>query len=172
MHESVMEWVGARVQSPQHRDAKPVLEIGSYNVNGSVRDLFSPLVSYVGVDVIEGPGVDMVVPSRARLPFHDDHFGLVVSTECLEHAEWPWQVVYEMGRVARSGAPIFITARGWRCTDLSTGEVICFGYHNPPDRWRFSGDAMAAMAEAAGLVVDEVTPDPQVAGWFLAASKP
>ena len=37
-----------------------VLEIGSYDVNGTVRKLFAAAGHYVGVDLVEGPGVDVV----------------------------------------------------------------------------------------------------------------
>jgi hypothetical protein len=36
-----------------------VLEVGSLNINGTVRDFFDAK-EYVGVDLIEGPGVDRV----------------------------------------------------------------------------------------------------------------
>jgi hypothetical protein len=37
-----------------------VLEIGSYDVNGSLRSLFAKAGEYTGVDLKEGPGVDLV----------------------------------------------------------------------------------------------------------------
>jgi hypothetical protein len=43
-----------------------VLEMGSYNVNGSVRDMFALAGRYVGVDLVEGPGVDLVGFGHAR----------------------------------------------------------------------------------------------------------
>jgi len=36
-----------------------VLEIGACDVNGSVRGLFQAAANYVGVDLQEGPGVDL-----------------------------------------------------------------------------------------------------------------
>lgn len=36
-------------------DALRVLEIGSYDVNGSVREIFGGCSEYVGVDLREGP---------------------------------------------------------------------------------------------------------------------
>jgi hypothetical protein len=41
-------------------DGASVLEIGSYYVNGSVRKVFVSAGRYVGVDLIEGSGVDVV----------------------------------------------------------------------------------------------------------------
>ena len=41
------------------KDNIKVLEIGSYNVNGSIRAFF-PNANYTGVDLCDGPGVDIV----------------------------------------------------------------------------------------------------------------
>src|SRR6478672_10719054 len=52
--------------------AKPlrVVDIGSYDVNGSYRTLFgNPAWSYQGVDLEAGPGVDIVLKSPYCLPF-------------------------------------------------------------------------------------------------------
>lgn len=61
-----------------------VLEIGSYDVNGSVRPLFPSAIAYHGIDVVDGPGVDEVADAadwRAARTFD-----VVVTTEVLEHA--------------------------------------------------------------------------------------
>ena len=48
-----------------------ILEIGSYDVNGSIRNFF-PDSNYVGVDLTEGPGVDLVIVSAfARFAAQD-----------------------------------------------------------------------------------------------------
>lgn len=60
-----------------------VIEIGSLDINGSIRDLFSG-ETYVGVDVGSGKGVDLVA-NGAELDFADDSFDVAVSAECFEH---------------------------------------------------------------------------------------
>ena len=45
-------------------DAKKVLEVGSQNINGSVRDFFLIADEYVGVDIGEGKEVDYVIPGE------------------------------------------------------------------------------------------------------------
>ena len=37
-----------------------ILDVGSYDVGGSIRDLFNKN-DYTGVDIIEGPNVDFVI---------------------------------------------------------------------------------------------------------------
>ena len=59
-----------------------VLECGSYNVNGSVRDLFTAR-EYVGLDWRPGPGVDVVSLVHEYQPGR--MFDTVISTEMLEH---------------------------------------------------------------------------------------
>jgi hypothetical protein len=62
-----------------------VLEVGSRDVNGSVRDLFG-ICDYVGVDATEGPGVNVVTLAHEYdgRP-HYRQFDTVISCECFEH---------------------------------------------------------------------------------------
>ena len=62
-----------------------VLDIGSLDINGNNRYLFNNF-SYTGVDIGEGPNVDVV--SRGH-EFKDSlPFDIVVSSECFEHDEF------------------------------------------------------------------------------------
>jgi hypothetical protein len=64
-----------------------VLEIGSLDINGTIRDFFEPS-EYVGVDVGPGPGVDVVAQGE-DLDYRDNSFDVAVSAECFEHnPEW------------------------------------------------------------------------------------
>jgi hypothetical protein len=62
-----------------------VIEVGSYNVNGSVRPLLKDVKRYIGIDARPGPDVDYV----ARVQNVTSDFGevadLVLSCEALEH---------------------------------------------------------------------------------------
>ena len=53
-----------------------ILEIGSYDVNGTIRNLFAS-ENYVGVDLVEGPGVDVVAGGQS-VDFDDSSFDLVL----------------------------------------------------------------------------------------------
>ena len=68
-----------------------VLEVGSLNINGTVRDFFTNC-QYVGVDVGSGPGVDVVAHGE-NLTYKDDSFDVAVSAECFEHNP-QWQATF------------------------------------------------------------------------------
>lgn len=175
-----MDWTAQHVARLGAQRIGDVLEVGSYDVNGTVRPLFAGASEYIGLDVVPGPGVDLVYDGLT-LPFAPATWDVVVSTEMLEHCTRPWRIVAEMARVLRPGGTLLLTARGWVITKLMAGageggvdigEVACFAYHNPPDLWRYSGAALRELALDAGLDVYDVAQDGLVAGWFLAARKP
>ena len=60
-----------------------VLEVGSLDINGSIRDFFNAN-DYIGVDVGPGKGVDLVSKGE-DLTFPDGTFDVAVSAECFEH---------------------------------------------------------------------------------------
>jgi SAM-dependent methyltransferase len=81
MHDAVTDFVG------RHADTNGrVLEIGSRNINGSVRHLFADAATYVGVDPVDGPDVD-IVGDGATIEVLFDSFDVVVCTEVLEHVD-------------------------------------------------------------------------------------
>lgn len=157
MHESVLRWVEARVRNLGIAEAK-VLELGSLIVNGSARELFSG--EYVGLDLIEGEGVDVVADAH-RLPFPVDSFDVVLCTEMVEHDSAFWLTMFEAGRVLCPGGHLLLTTRG-------NG----FRYHGFPfDYWRFTADGMRELLLMAQTTVVEITEDSQYPGWFAHGRK-
>ena len=155
MHESVMAYVGEMLAAHPLPPLATVLEVGSYDENGSVRSLFAAALSYLGVDMRDGPGVDKVAEA-ADLPCLDATFDAVVSTEMLEHDRTFWLSMAEMGRVLRPGGLLIITARG-------NG----FGLHAyPDDYYRFMPSSFAVLLDLAGCDVLDVREDPQAHGMF------
>jgi SAM-dependent methyltransferase len=65
-------------------ETQRVLEIGSYDVNGTIRDIVGAVKEYIGVDLIDGPGVDLVAFGH-ELEFKSESFDLTLSAECFEH---------------------------------------------------------------------------------------
>lgn len=158
MHESVMTWVGEKVDA-YALAWRAVLECGSRNVNGSVRGLFRG--PYVGIDMEEGVGVD-VVASASSIPFSAGFFEVVVCTEMLEHDPAPWLSLPEMSRVLVPRGLLLLTTRG-----------IGFELHEwPSDYWRFTPAGVSVLLALAGLEEVEVVDDPEVSGVFALARKP
>jgi SAM-dependent methyltransferase len=107
-----------------------ILDVGSQDLNGSLRTCAPPGATYVGVDVTPGPGVDVTLGDPHKLPFQDGRFDLIVSTSCLEHDPMFWLTFLEMARVTKPGGYIYINVP-------SNGQ-----YHRfPTDNWRFYPDA-------------------------------
>ena len=68
---------------PDAFSGKDVLEIGSLDINGSVRQFFESC-NYIGCDLDVGKGVDIVSPGH-MLDYSDNHFHTAISCECFEH---------------------------------------------------------------------------------------
>lgn len=94
-----------------------VLDCGSLNVNGTIRDLFIDPVEYVGIDIVGGPDVD-IVASVAE--FKDNHFGhdgtqpfeVIVSGEMLEHDEFWKEDIQRMIDMLKSGGLLAVSCAG------------------------------------------------------------
>lgn len=92
---------------PGYFSNSKVLEIGSCDINGSIRSLFG-FCEYIGVDICEGPSVDLVKRGE-ELDFPSCHFDMVVSCQCFEHnIYWP-ATLANMIRMLRPGGLCIIT---------------------------------------------------------------
>jgi SAM-dependent methyltransferase len=108
-----------------------VLDVGSLDVNGTYRELFS---DYTGSDVVKGANVDVLQPSQYVIPFPDRDFDHVISGQMLEHCDNPFKVVAEMVRVLKKGGTLTVVVP-WK-----------MDYHPyPVDCWRFSPDAFVRL---------------------------
>lgn len=161
-HTSVLAWVGSL--PADLFTGKTVCEVGSYDVNGTVRPIIGAHgpASYLGVDIAEGPGVDLVANVGDLPGRFPDGFDVVVTTEMLEHVE-DWRAACEaLVRLVAPGGSLVITTR-------SPG----FPYHPYPiDCWRYPPPLMRQILESAGLRVSVCIDDWEQAGVFAIASKP
>lgn len=85
-----------------------VLEVGSYDVNGTVRGLFPDAARYVGVDLEEGSGVDRVAYGH-QVTDPDGSFDVAVSGECFEHDPHWRETFTNMVRLTRPGGVVAFT---------------------------------------------------------------
>ena len=84
-----------------------VLEVGSLDINGSVRELFTRC-DYTGVDLQLGPGVDLACQGQL-VGFSSGHFDTVISAECLEHNPYWRETLANMLRMTRPGGLVLMS---------------------------------------------------------------
>jgi SAM-dependent methyltransferase len=123
-----------------------ILDIGSMDVNGTLRDVCPPGATYLGIDLAEGKGVDQVLRDPYSYPFPDRSFDMVVSTSCFEHDRMFWLTFLEAARVLSDRGFLYINAP-------ATGS-----YHGyPHDHWRFYPDAGIALEEWGRRMLQPIT---------------
>ena len=121
-------------------DNLSVLDVGSMDVNGS----FAPLVDrkgwmYTGLDLEEGPGVDIVTDNPFSYPFDDDTFDVVISGSTMEHVTAIWLWIPELVRVLKPGGTLCIHTH-WKFQE----------HRYPVDCWRIMPDGMEFLFNEAG----------------------
>lgn len=115
-----------------------VVEIGSYDANGSLKSLVPSNFNYVGVDFCEGKGVDIVLTDPYVLPFENESVDIVLSSSVFEHSEFFWVVFLEIMRVLKPTGLFYLNAP-------SNGPF----HKYPVDCWRFYPDSGNALAKWA-----------------------
>jgi len=124
----------AYVDSFPAKDHLKIIEIGSQDVNGSIRPAAPPEATYIGVDFVQAKGVDIVLEDPYSLPFADNEADIVLSSSCLEHSEMFWLSFLEMLRILKPSGLLYINAP-------SNGLI----HRYPVDCWRFYPDSGHAL---------------------------
>jgi SAM-dependent methyltransferase len=96
-----------RQKFPQAFKTNSVLEVGSLNINGTVRD-FIIANKYIGIDVGAGRDVDVVCEGH-RYDDPDDSFDTVISCECFEHNPHWKETFSNMHRLCKSSGYVIMT---------------------------------------------------------------
>lgn len=123
-------------------DTTKVVEIGSQDVNGSLRQVCPPEFNYIGVDFQAAKGVDIVLSNPYELPFASHSIDIVVSSSCFEHSEMFWLVFLEVLRVLKPKGLFYLNAP-------SSGSF----HRYPVDCWHFypdSGKALVSWGRKSG----------------------
>ena len=103
MHEAVRDYV--RKHLPAQYTS--VLEVGSRDINGGVRDLLDPEAVYVGVDNQPGVGVDVVANfADYECPHPVD---VVLCLEVLEHAPNWREIIASAAKNLKDGGTLILT---------------------------------------------------------------
>lgn len=125
-----------------------VLDVGSYCVNGSYKELFNGMsVDYVGLDISAGPNVDVVVKDAYCWDeIRDESFDFVISGNAFEHIEFPWLTMEQIYKKLKPGGFICILA------------PFCLSEHRyPVDCYRYYPDGFKALAKWAKFTVVDAT---------------
>ena len=138
MTPAIQQWVEKHVASGVIPSAGPTLEVGSRDVNGTVRQFFNS-AAYMGIDMEAGPGVDRVmnlhrIPLERMLAGGDGRFAkpfrTVVCLEVLEHDPSPIKAVGILRDLLMTDGVLVLSSP-------TTG----FPEHrHPKDYWRFMKD--------------------------------
>lgn len=84
-----------------------VIEMGSLNINGSVRTHFENCI-HIGVDVAPGPCVDVVCLGH-EYDMPNNSFDVAISCECFEHDPHHLKTFANMLRLVKAGGLIIFT---------------------------------------------------------------
>ena len=118
------------------RKPRKIVEIGSQDVNGSLKSVFHKKHDYVGLDFVEGKGVDLVIDDPYSLPLQSGSADVVLCSSVFEHSSMFWLLFEECMRVLKLGGLLYLNVP-------SNGMV----HRYPVDAWRFFPDAGLALEE-------------------------
>ena len=114
-----------------------ILDVGSYDVNGSYKDLFNnPNWEYTGLDIEKGPNVDIVEKGLYNFGLDKESYDVIISGNCLEHVQAPWLWIKEIEKI--------IKKKGLICIIVPYNIAI---HRFPLDCWRILPDGMKYLLE-------------------------
>lgn len=120
--------------------AGAVLEIGARARSAITRRHRIPArLTYVGMDILDGPNVDVVGDAHALSAlFPGQRFVAAFSTSVFEHLAMPWKVALELNRILEPGGVVYTsTHQTWP------------PHEEPWDFWRFSQHSWRTLFNAA-----------------------
>lgn len=116
---------------------EPIYEFGSFRVAGqeefaNLRPFF-PGKKYVGTDLREGTGVDVVLDVH-NIDLPSGSVGTVLCLDTLEHVEYPRKAIDELNRILKPNGTLVISSS------------MNFPIHDfPYDFWRFTPDGFKSL---------------------------
>jgi SAM-dependent methyltransferase len=111
-----------------------IVEIGSLDVNGSLKEFVKKDNKYIGVDFAKGNNVDIVIKNPYKLPFKNNSIDVCLSSSCFEHSEFFWLLFNEIQRILKPNGIFYLNAP-------SNGPF----HRYPVDCYRFYPDSGIAL---------------------------
>ena len=144
MHDTALDLGGKFfVTYASNKTGLLIVDVGAQDVNGSLRSLAPNGNKFVGVDFVEGKGVDVILTDPYSLPFDDESVDICVTSSVFEHSEFFWLLFNEILRILKPSGIVYINAP-------SNGYI----HRYPVDCWRFypdSGKALQNWARKSGF---------------------
>lgn len=109
-----------------------VLEIGSKDITGTVREYFLDAKEYIGTDMERGFNVDLIIDAHDLLKkFKKESFETVLCLEMLEHDREFWKTIDKMQKLLKRSGFLIIST-----------PTFGFPLHrHPKDYFRYGEDA-------------------------------
>lgn len=131
MTPQIQAWV-KKAKKDFIKSSGKILEVGSLDINGSVREYFTDAKEYIGIDSMKGLGVDKVLNAHNILKvWGAETFDTVLCLEMLEHDDKPWITIENVKKVLKKAGFLIMST-----------PTFGFPLHRfPKDYFRFGEDA-------------------------------
>lgn len=112
MHEAIRNYVRREIEAITlfHKTPLSVLEFGGRDVNGNIRDLLPPMASYLCVDILPGPNVDIVADASTWETI--DRFNLILCLGTIEHTPKAREICANAYRLLATGGAFLLSTVG------------------------------------------------------------
>ena len=132
-----------------------VIDVGSYDVNGTLRPAIPDRWTYIGVDRVDGPNVDLVMPDDYTIPV--EFADMIISASCFQYVRNPFELMMEIHDTLPTGGIVIVCAPKNEIEGLM-GLPAELSPNNDTefDCWRYLKGGMTALLEDSNFEVLEV----------------
>jgi hypothetical protein len=137
----------AKYAIPRLREAQRVLEVGPDDIPSTYQRMAArDGLEWHTLDIGDSAGLTYPKSAPYSFPVPDGEYDVALSGQVIEHVPKAWLWMREVARVTRQqGLVITIAPASWP-------------YHEAPiDCWRLFPEALRALSEEAGLVIEHVS---------------
>ena len=114
----------------RHPDLAPVAELGSYDINGGIRDI----VPVTGFDILAGRGVDCVITPGIIPAEHQRKYEAVLSLDSFPYDPDPTRYIDQIRALLVPGGHLLLISCNANCTQRHTTSPNTLG-HVDQTRW-------------------------------------